>query len=311
MELFGETDVIDEADSSCLDSDAAYRATGVGPLADGLEREGVDNLVVLDDEEWVGVDLLDCPLGELGWRHGRDLGDGGGENLVDVRSRGSVLWCEECVARADGETVGLAYNRAVDDFELEVALADHLSDDGNLLEILLAEICLVGRHVCEELGDDLAHAIEVTWAMRTFHDLGYGTEVELSGVWGRVYLLDRGGEDDVGFGVVAQQLNIGVEGSWVCTEVVGVVELRGVDKHADDDEVALIARAGYEREVPDMEGAHCWHETDRLAVLTSGGNACFKFGYCAYYFHLEYIFPPRSYNSIVYVYGKKMKCWLK
>ena len=262
MGLFGETNIIDKADSPCLDSDAPHCALGVGPLADGLEGESVDYLVVLDDEERVGVDLLDCPVGELGWRHGRDLGDGGRENLMDVRGCGSVLGREEGVARADGETVGLAYYGAVDDFKLEVALADHLSDDGYLLEVLLAKIRLVGRDVGEELGDDLAYAIEVTRAMRAFHDLGDGTEVELSGVWGRVYLLDRGGEDDVGFSVVAQQLDIGVEGSGVCTEVVGIVELRRVDKYADDDEVALIARAGYEREMPDVEGSHCWHETD-------------------------------------------------
>ena len=63
---------------------------------------------------------------------------------------GPVLGCQECVARAYGEPVGLADYGAVDDLEFEVALADHLADDRDLLEVFLSEIGLVWRDVGEK-----------------------------------------------------------------------------------------------------------------------------------------------------------------
>ena len=66
------------------------------------------------------------------------------------------------VARGDGEAVGFADGGAGDDFNGEIEVGDHASDDNGLLGVFLAEAGEVGLDDVEELGDDGADAPEVS-----------------------------------------------------------------------------------------------------------------------------------------------------
>ena len=76
-------------------------------------------------------------------------------------------------------------------------LANHLSYDGYLLEVLLAKESAIGLHEHKELAHDLRYTVEVAWAMRSLHSLSEEAEVKLTGVRLGIHLLDGGQEGDV------------------------------------------------------------------------------------------------------------------
>ena len=57
--------------------------------------------------------------------------------------------------------VGLAHDRHADDLDAEVEIAHHAADDGELLEVLLAEHGDVRLDGVEQLGDHRGDAAEV------------------------------------------------------------------------------------------------------------------------------------------------------
>ena len=70
------------------------------------------------------------------------------------------------------ETVVLAYGRHPDDLDAEVEVADHASDDRELLEVLLPEHRQVGVGDAEQLGDDGRDPAEVAGSHRPLEAFG-------------------------------------------------------------------------------------------------------------------------------------------
>ncbi len=83
---------------------------------------------------------------------------------------------------------------------------------------------------------------------------------------GRVQLVDGRREQDID-SLDLGGPHVGCLVSRIPTQVVGRVELRGVDEQADHHHVGRFPRRANERQVPVMEGAHGGHQTDALAAL--------------------------------------------
>ena len=136
---------------------------------------------------------------------------------------------------------------------------DHAADYGYLLEVLLAEIGACGAAPREELAHNLRHAVEVARAHGALHDFGHRAEVEPAGVGLGIYLFGSGDECVVDAGRL-EECGVGVFGARVGAEVVGVVELRGVDEDAHHNDIVLGTGAVDQRLVPVVQCAHCRHK---------------------------------------------------
>ena len=62
--------------------------------------------------------------------------------LVDIGGNGSFGRREQCVATRTGETVVIPHYGALNNSDVEPKMFHHRLDDGNLLPVLLAKICL-------------------------------------------------------------------------------------------------------------------------------------------------------------------------
>ncbi len=118
----------------------------------------------------------------------------------------------------------------------------HAADYGDLLEVFFAEVGPVGADYVEQAAYDLGHAVEVAGTHCSFHDLGYGAEVEDACVGLGVYFFD-GGDEGVVDACVGEAPAVGFFGTRVGAQVVGVVELCGVDEYAYDDDVVFATGA--------------------------------------------------------------------
>ena len=191
---------------------------------------------------------------------------GGFQDAVDVGGGLELVGREAAVAGAHGQSVGLSHDGAGDNLAEDAALAAHLTDDGNLLVVLLAEVGLVRAHPLEQAAHDDAHAVEVSRTGGTFHHVGNGTEVvNLAGGHGEDF-LHAGGEDVVG--QVADQLHVSLQGAGILFQVLGVVELRGVHEDGAEDHVVLLVGATDKGDVSLVKGAHSRHHADALAGST-------------------------------------------
>ena len=121
-------------------------------------------------------------------------------------------------------------------------------DDSQLLKILLAEVPPVRLHEVEQSGNDLYHAVEVSGAHFALHHLVQTVEVELERFvhfLGGVHLFGCGGEHKV-CAYTVQQFSVALQRTRILGQVLLVVELRGVDKHADHRHVVLAHTASHE-----------------------------------------------------------------
>lgn len=76
-----------------------------------------------------------------------------------------------------------ANDRAVDDLQAREVVVDgraldHVMDDGQLLEIFLAEVSSRWLNEFEQFANDLDDSIEMSWAHFTLHDEIKSVEVE-------------------------------------------------------------------------------------------------------------------------------------
>src|SRR5690606_19138057 len=148
----------------------------------------------------------------------------------------------------------------------EVEVADHATDDGELLVVLFAEIGAVGGRGGEELGADGGHAAEMAGpevAAKTFgkpFDLDEG-----AGLLG-VHLFGGGSEEPVDAGFLAGG-EIFVEAARIVCEVARLVELRWVDEEGDDGAGAVSGRAADQLDVAGVQRAHGGHKADALAAV--------------------------------------------
>lgn len=78
------------------------------------------------------------------------------EGTIEGRSLGPLGFVEVGVARAQGESVGFPDSGSADDLDVEIEIADHAPDHGELLKILFTEDGEIGLGEMKQLGDDRA-----------------------------------------------------------------------------------------------------------------------------------------------------------
>src|SRR5437763_1970458 len=134
------------------------------------------------------------------------------------------------------------------------------------MEVLLAEVGATRTGDGEQLGDDGGDAVEVAWAARALHTVGYLGHVDRRQHGAaRVHLLHWRSEDHrcafgLGHGDVA------VEIAGISRQVLVGAELQRIHEHGDRGDVALSSRAANQRGVPLVQIPHRRHQTDGLAV---------------------------------------------
>ena len=246
---------LDGDEGLCVDDGGVVRGPacgGEGFLCGGLDFGGV------------ALTRVDCGLGLT---DGAREGEGGG----------AVLGGEVGVAGGEGEAVGVADDGGADNLDGEVEVTDHAADDGNLLEVFLAEDGDVGLDDVEEFGNDGADAAEVGGALGAFEGLGEEGFLDPSGVILRVEVGGVGEEDGVGaFGLAEGEVVLLAAGVGVVILVGG--ELGGVDEDGDDDAVAALLGQADEGEVALVEAAHGGDEADDAAEAFLGGAPGVEFG---------------------------------
>src|SRR5690606_6165548 len=84
--------------------------------------------------------------------------------IVNGRRQGAFSGVEIAIARAQREAVGGARGVDADHFDRHAEIGHHLADDGQLLEILLAEQRHVRLHDLEKFGDDGRYTGEMAGA---------------------------------------------------------------------------------------------------------------------------------------------------
>ena len=174
---------------------------------------------------------------------------------------------QQHVAARERQPVIVAYGGAGDDVDGQVQVLAEASDDHLLLEVLLAEVGRVGCGDIEHLDDDGGHSFEMVRSVLSFEDLAESSDVDggLSVGWVDGVFVGREDEVDV---ECAAGCQVVLESSGVELEVVGVVELWGIDEQRDHDESTighgLLDQAG----VSVVQCAHGRHAADTQLVAS-------------------------------------------
>ena len=175
------------------------------------------------------------------------------------------------VAAADGEAIRFSDGGYADDFEGEVEVPGHASDDNQLLGVLLAEIGAVGLDDVEELGNNGGDADEVAGPRGAFVEIGDGAGVDPGVGAGAVHLLRGWGEDEADAGLV-EHLEVTVEVTGVGCEVLVGAELGGVDENGGGYGVVLGGCTFDEGHVAAVEVAHSRDEAEGTGGRGPGGS---------------------------------------
>ena len=178
----------------------------------------------------------------------------------------TLLGCQTHIAAAQCQAVVLALYRACHNLQLEALQLHHLADNGNLLEVLLSEVCTVGLHEAEQLAHNLRHPVEMAGTVRTLHHLSHRAKVELAvvGLW--INLLYRRHKHHVASGSL-QKRAVALLCAWICSQILLVVELCRVDENAHHNNIVLLAGTVDKRLVSSMQRTHGRNQTDRLIFL--------------------------------------------
>src|SRR5262249_29155123 len=150
-----------------------------------------------------------------------------------------------------------------DDLNWHAEVHHHASDDGELLEVLLAEDRDIGLDDVEELRDDRAHALEVTRAELTIEDARESRHLDARRALCAVGidLVDVGHEHQAAAGAGEHALIL-ARSAWVLCPVLIRPELHRVDEDARDEAVAVAARRLDEAHVPSVKIPHGRDEGD-------------------------------------------------
>ena len=120
-----------------------------------------------------------------------------------------------------------------DDFEAKEEVTGHAADDGQLLEIFLAEDGGVRSGQMEKFGHHGADAAEVAGAPGSAQSAREHGFVDEGRVAGRIHF--RHGGREYGVHVVrGAQTQVGVERTWILGQIFVGAELGRVDEDADD-----------------------------------------------------------------------------
>ncbi len=179
----------------------------------------------------------------------------------------ALLRREADVATRESQAVAFAHDRAAHNVDRERQVGHHLAHDGQLLEVLLAEIGPARSGDGEELGHDGGDPVEMAGSRRPFPPFADADNRNRRGNGRgpvRVHLTHRGSEHHVDARCGAH-FPVPVQGAGVVRDVLGVTELEGVDENADRDDIVLGPRPGHERDVTGMQGAHRRDQPDGAA----------------------------------------------
>ena len=167
---------------------------------------------------------------------------------------------EVAVPRAECEAIRIPHNGACNHHERKVQIAHHLSDDGYLRRILLAEVGTVGLNDVEELCHHGRDSDKVPWTRCSIEPRGYRTWIDgslsLQPVCARIHLVGRRGKEKRN-AFALQLLAVVVEGARIPGQVLVRPELKRVDEDARRrDDAVLAPRLSDQRKMPGMERSH-------------------------------------------------------
>jgi len=178
---------------------------------------------------------------------------------VEVRRDGALFACQVRVARAHGETVGLAHGRDAGDLDRQVEVAHHAPDQRELLCVLLTEEGDVGPDDVEELHDHGAAempgpgpAAEPVLEVPDFH---------IRFIPGREHRLRLRAKDDID-PFPFQESGIPVEIPGIGPEILLRAELDRVDEDADDGDVRPHPALPDEAQMPLVKKPHGRDQSD-------------------------------------------------
>jgi len=252
--------VVDEANGTVEAS--GREGDGGGDFGDGLEGLGVDEFKVVDFETGEGF-LEEMVAGGVevdGRRLLSVLSEiaGGEEGAANSGGVGAVFGGELSVAGGEGESIGFTNGGVADDFDGDIEIAHHAPDEGELLEVLVSEEGDVGLEEIEEFQDDGEDAIEVTWAGGSAEVSGEERFGDESGVIGGVKVWNLRDEGEIDSFLFAEG-EVVFERLGIISEILGAVELDGIDENGDGDRSAgadVPAGGPDELKVSFMQGSH-------------------------------------------------------
>ena len=169
------------------------------------------------------------------------------------------------VPGAQGQSVGLANERAGHDLDIEVEIGGHPLDDEDLLGILGSEKGEIGGNDVKKLEDDRRHAPKVPWPGPAAEPVLQALDLDGGPVARRVDLAGVGIEETID----AHVLQIGrvlLEVPGILLEVLVRSELGRVDEDADDGDIGPGLRSPDEAEMALVEIAHGRNEADLLSL---------------------------------------------
>ncbi len=245
----------------------------LGDTSDRLQRLGVDELEIVDRKilrgisEQVGAGRIEVDRGIL--FSGDCEVPGGHEGAANTRGVLTLLSCQPGIPGGEGKAALFSNSGMADDFDRDIQVADHSSDQGKLLEVLVSENGKVRLDHVEELEDNRQDTIEVSRAARPAKvpgEQGLGEEDRVIGMVKSLFFRSKGDVDTFGFA----ELKILFEGLRVVGEVADAVELDRIDEDRDDhgaggaDQLTGFAE---ERKMPLMEGSHGRDNRKRAGVF--------------------------------------------
>ena len=250
---------------------------GGGELGDGLQGNRVDELEVVEGEISQGVAKkmgfcgIEIDRGRL--FAGLDEISGCGKSALDARSVGAVFWSKFTISGRKGEPVGFADGRVADNFDRNVQITDHASDEGELLEIFFAENGTVGLEDVEQFQDDGENAVEMPGAGGSAEVFGEERFRDENGAIGEIEFVGIGDECEIdAFGLAGGEVIFKSFG--VVKEVFGAVELDWIYENRDRDRAPgadFFTRCTEEGEVSLVERTHRRDEGEG----TRNGRKCF------------------------------------
>ena len=262
-----DANVVDEAHGAV--KTGGGKGDGGGDFGNRLEGFGIDEFEVVDLK--IGEGLLQQMMAGSVEVDGGGLFAvfseiaGGEEGAANSGGVGAVFGGKLAIAGGEGEAVGFPNGGMTDDFNGDIEIPNHASNEGELLEVFVTEDGEVRLEDVEKLEDNGEDTIEVTGAggsAKVFGEEGLGDE---GGVVGGVEAGNPGNEGEVDPFFFAEG-EIFLEWLGVIFKVFGAVELDGVDEDGDGDGSFgpdLLAGGSNELEVAFVESSHGRDEGER------------------------------------------------
>lgn len=282
-----DANVVDESDGAV--KAGGSEGDGGGDFGHRLKGNGVDELEVVDFEcrgsllEKVVAGGIEVDGGGLFAVFGQIAGrEKGAANAGGI---GSMPGSELAVSGGEGQAIGFPDGGVSDDFDGDIEIADHAANEGKLLEVLVPEDGELGLKDVEELEHDGQDAIEVArpgGSAKVLREERFGDE---GGVIGGIQAWDLRGEDEVHAFFFAES-EIVIDRLGVVLEVLGAVELNGIDENRNGDGSGgsdFFTGCSDELEVSFVESSHGGHEGKgpgagleeypyRMSVWKAGGH---------------------------------------